>query len=160
MTKALVVATVISAAVSAGAAIHSGMQQAEAAEFEQQQLQEQKELEAISALQEEAEAKRQLFSTIASQEVGAAAAGRSLGLGEDQSAMAIRRDATQKSTQTIRNIKLFGQSKQRQLGLGIQQKGVEASAAKTGGFLKAGASLANAGVGVAKTGFFDPKGDK
>jgi hypothetical protein len=136
--ETLAIAAVALAAVGAAAAIDSGMQQAEAAELEKKQYEDEKKLAEAAGAQEEAQRRRVLMETLATQESIRAGRGTELfGPGYDvqrQSSI----DAANDDILTIR-ANALGRSNRYQLGASIA--GIRGRNAVTSSYGSAASSL-------------------
>ena len=154
MSKALIMA-----AVSAGIQFMGGReqisQQRKAAEFEARQLQDQKDLSAIEAIQEENLRREKLQELLSTRGAQAAGQGQQVSFFGGNSFVTGNRDARGKAGRDIRNIRVMGQARAKQYGLGIEQtlKAGEEQQYKTA--FSTLSSMASTGMSAYKTGVFN-----
>ena len=130
---------ILSTGMGIVSSIQEGNARAAAADFERAQYEDQRNLNAIQAADEEADRMRKLQKVMASNR--AAAAGMGYGTEDSRSFLAIQDDSKTEAARDIGRIRLNALSTDRSLSLSSQQKSLEASTAKTSGYIGAGTSL-------------------
>ena len=116
LATAAAIATVVSAAASAGTAIYSGQQAKVAAEAEAAQYAEEREAARVAAAQEEAAKLRTLRQTLAATD--AIRLGRGLDL-MSETGQAIRRESVDNAEADITTIRANANRRDRRLGLSV-----------------------------------------
>jgi hypothetical protein len=141
VTFALVASTVI----SAGAAIQQGRAAKQAADFTQQQLEEEQVRSDISTLDESIKRRREIAQVLGEQEAQGAAKGFDP-FSSGSSFLAIREDTERVGREDVDMIRLVGSNLRAKFGMQGEQAGIAGRAAQTAGFLKAAGTLAQGGI--------------
>lgn len=138
VTEGLLLASV---AMSAGAAVVQGSAAASAAQAERAQIEDQKTMNQLQAIDEERARREKLNQVLSAQR--AQAAGMGIDMNRSGSFAAMQRADVHAAEREIDQIRLMARSTNRQLSLASQAKSTEATASLLGGYLRFGGTLAS-----------------
>lgn len=141
------IGTAATAGLGAFSSIQQGNAQAAAADFERQQYEEQRSMNKIQALDEEADRRRRLNQVISSNQ--AAAAGMGVNTDGSRSFLAIQDDAKTEAERDIGRIRLNAASQNRRYSLAADQAAMAGKSARRAGYVGAGTSLLQGGTSMA-----------